>query len=109
MPSSSPGECRGYGVPRHAGVHGLEVPLLLPDIPDEQLRTSLRPKPNPKNSKVFEVVKGQTTAAREQEQMACSHTEDPVVEDVRTRLGEVQCRSASIPNKELALRNEHSD
>ena len=100
------------GVPRHAGVHGLDVPLLLPDIPDKQLRTSLRPKPNPKNSKVFEVVsvvKGQTTAAREQEQMACSHTEDPVVEDVRTRLGEVQCRSASIPNKELALRNEHSD
>ena len=83
--------------------------LLTPPAPEGRGLPSLRPKPNPKNSKVFEVVKGQTTAAREQEQMACSHTEDPVVEDVRTRLGEVQCRSASIPNKELALRNEHSD
>ena len=30
----------------------------------------------------IEVVQGQTTAARKQEQMSCSHAEDPVVKEL---------------------------
>ena len=30
----------------------------------------------------FEVVQGQTTSARKQEQMSCSHAEDPVVKEL---------------------------
>ena len=50
-----------------------------------------------KNLKAFEVVQGQTTAARKQEQMSSSHAEDPAVKE----LGKAQCKSPSIPNNQI--------
>ena len=71
--------------------------LLTPPTPEGRDPPSLRPKPNPKNLKAFEVVQGQTTAARKQEQMSCSHAEDPAVKE----LGKAQCKSPSIPNNQI--------
>ena len=71
--------------------------LLTPPTPEGRGLPSLRPKPNQKNSKVFEVVQGQTATWRKTRRDLFDTHADPAVKE----LGKAQCKSPSIPNNQI--------
>ena len=72
--------------------------LLTPPTPEGRDPPSLRPKPNPKNLKAFEVVQGQTATWRKTRRDLFDTHADPAVKEL---LGKAQCKSPSIPNNQI--------